>query len=241
MLNLMIRNDSHVTELKYHDLFMTAESRKIFSSYKITFPIAFLLMLLAVVLILIPDENVIGAGVKYVYLHVALVFTGTLGFALMGITGIIVLILNREAVLNLVISLGWVSASAYALSILISMISASIMWGSVSFTEPYMVMSIQVLLAAMVVQISFLLIPWLKLKAVMSLVPVIFLIWMTNTTKMVLHPASPIRDSTSSIIKISFIAVFIPCLLLSGILVYHIHEYIKRKTALDLSHDIEGV
>ena len=210
---------------------MTIELKEKFSSYKITFFPALILIILAVVLMLIPDESVMGAGIKYVYLHVALVFTGTLGFALMGITGIIILILNKEALFYLVISLGWVSAAAYTFSILVSMISASIFWGSVSFTEPYMAMSIQVLLAAMVVQISYLLIPWIKLKAVMSLIPIIFLLWLTNTTKMVLHPASPIRDSSSSIIKISFIAVFIPCLLFAIFWVYQLYCFLKQRTA----------
>lgn len=195
-------------------------------------------MILAVVLVLIPDESVMGAGIKYVYVHVALVFTGTLGFAMMGITGVIVLILNKKTLFNLIISLGFVSSAAYAFSILISMISASIMWGSVSFTEPYMVMSIQVLLAAMVVQISYLLMPWLKLKAVMSLIPIIFLLWLTNTTKVVLHPASPNRDSSSSIIKISFAAVFIPCLLLALFLVYQLYSFLKqRATSLENKTD----
>lgn len=210
---------------------MTTERKGKFSSYKITFPTALFLMILAVVLMLIPDESLMGAGIKYVYLHVALVFTGTLGFALMGITGIIVLVLNKEALFYLVISLGWVSATAYAFSILISMISASIIWGSVSFTEPYMVMSIQVLLAAMVVQISYLLMPWLKLKAVMSLIPIIFLLRLTSTTKLVLHPASPIRDSSSSIIKISFAAVFIPCLLFALFWVYQMYSFLKQRAA----------
>lgn len=210
---------------------MTAELKDIFSAYKIAIPTAIILMILAVVLVLIPDESVMGAGIKYVYVHVALVFTGTLGFAMMGITGVIVLILNKKTLFNLVISLGFVSSAAYAFSILISMISASIMWGSVSFTEPYMVMSIQVLLAAMVVQISYLLMPWLKFKAVMSLIPIIFLLWLTNTTKVVLHPASPIRDSSSSIIKISFAAVFIPCLLLSLFWVYQLYSFLKQRAA----------
>lgn len=209
---------------------MTTKLREKYFSYKLIFPLAAILVILAVVLMLIPDESIMGAGIKYVYLHVALILTGTFGFALMGIAGIIVLILHKETHFFLVISSGWVSIAAYTLSILLSMISASIIWGSVSFTEPYMVMSIQILLAALVVQISYMLIPWLKLKAVMSLIPIIFLIWLTNTTEMVLHPASPIRDSSSSIIKFSFIAVFIPCLLLSVFFIYHIFRYRINKT-----------
>ena len=219
---------------------MTTEPKEKFSSYKITFPIAAFLIILAVVLMLIPAESIMGAGIKYVYLHVALAFTGTVCFALMGITGLFVVILKKEILFHLVISLGWVSVAAYTLSILLSMISASIFWGSVSFTEPYMVMSIQVLLAALVVQISYILIPWLKLKAAMSLIPILFIIWLTNTTEMVLHPSSPIRDSSSSIIKISFVAVFIPCLLISGFLVYHIFNFLKRRSAAITSNDPEG-
>jgi len=216
---------------------MSAESKSILSRYKVSIPIALLLVILFVVLVLLPDESILGPAVKYVYLHVALAFTGTLGFGLMALTGIVVLLFNKDALLNLVISLGLVSVGAYTLSILVSMISASISWGSVSLTEPYMVMSIQVLLASLVVQISYVLIPWIKLKAVMSLIPIVFLLWLTNTTKLVLHPASPIRDSSSTIIKISFAAVFIPCILISGLVVFQIFNYLKNKDAVSAVSD----
>lgn len=154
----------------------------------------------------------------------------------MALIGIAVLILNKETLFNLVISIGWVSISSYALSIIISMISASISWGSVSLTEPYMVMSIQVLLASLVVQISYYLIPWLKLKSVMSIIPIIFLIWITNSTNVVLHPVRPIRDSSSGIIKLSFISVFIPCVILTGYIAIHLYRYLNSVNA-DVSAD----
>jgi hypothetical protein len=210
---------------------MNSSQRDKKSSYKFIATIAAILAILSIVLIVIPAENVMGSAVKYVYLHVALAFTGTIGFGLMGVTGIFVLIFSRESLLNLVMSLGWISVIAHTLSIMVSMIPASIIWGSVSFTEPYMVMSIQILLAALVVQISYILIPWLKLKALMSLIPILFQLWLANTTKLILHPSSPIRDSSSDIIKISFVAVFVPCVLLSGIMVYYLFNYLKTRSS----------
>lgn len=215
---------------------MTGKSTIKYSAYKLILPFAIFLIILMAVMMLIPGENTLGPAVRYVYLHVALSFTGTIGFGLMAVTGILILILGKESMFNLMLSLGWVSTGAYIAGVLISMISASLAWGSVSLSEPYMIMSIQVILAAMVVQISYLLIPWTKLKAVMSLLPIIFLLWLTNTTRLILHPSSPIRDSSSSVIKLSFAAVFLPCLIFSGYLVYLLFRYYGiKQTALEQS------
>ncbi len=209
---------------------MTEVSNIKYPGYKLFLPIIIFFFILLLVLVLIPGESTLGPAVKYVYLHVAFSFTGTLGFGLMAVTGIAVLGTGKQALLNLILSLGWVSTGAYITGVLISMISASISWGSVSLSEPYMIMSIQVILAAMVVQISYYLIPWLKMKALMSIIPITFLLWLTNTTRLVLHPSSPIRDSSSSGIKISFALVFFPCLIFSGYLVYLLFRFYQRKT-----------
>ena len=208
---------------------MTEKSKIKYSAYKFSLPVVIFLVIIIVAIMLIPGENTLGPAIKYVYLHVAFSFTGTIGFGLMAATGLAVLILSKRTLIDLMISLGWVSTGAYITGVLISMISASITWGSVSLSEPYMIMSIQVILASLVVQISYFLIPWLKLKAVMSLIPIIFLLWLTNTTKLVLHPSSPIRDSSSSIIKISFAAVFLPCLLFAGYIAYRLFRLYQEK------------
>jgi hypothetical protein len=210
---------------------MTGETKIKYSAYKFSLPVVVFLVILIVVMILIPGEKTLGPAVKYVYLHVAFSFTGMLGFGLMALSGIILLIFSKESLVNLMISLGLVSTGAYIAGVLISMISASIAWGSVSFSEPYMIMSVQVILAALVIQISYFIVPWLKLKAVMSTIPVIFLLWLTNTSRLVLHPSSPIRDSSSGIIKLSFAAVFLPCLLFSGYCVYHLFRFYQINRA----------
>ena len=51
---------------------MTTELREKYFSYKLIFPLAAILVILAVVLMLIPGESIMGAGIKYVYLHVLL-------------------------------------------------------------------------------------------------------------------------------------------------------------------------
>ena len=61
----------------------------------------------------------------------------------------------------------------------------------------------------------------------MSFIPIIFHLWLTNTTELVLHPSSPIRDSSSTIIKLSFAAVFIPCFLLTGYFVYLLYKFLQ--------------
>ena len=68
-----------------------------------------IIILSAILLWLAPAEQTLGQGIKVVYLHVALIWTGMTGMVLAGLLGLAVLISGRFGLEKWTHTLGWVA------------------------------------------------------------------------------------------------------------------------------------
>ena len=109
-------------------------------------------LLAALILILMPAEKTLGQIIKIVYLHGALSRAGMIGFWAAGIVGIIYLLRPRPALARWTQALllgGW---SYWAAHFLVSMPATRLTWGPwIAWGEPRVTMTLQVLLAGLVV------------------------------------------------------------------------------------------
>jgi hypothetical protein len=170
--------------------------------------LAGILLLAALVLALAPEEKSLGQGIKVVYVHVALTWTGLTGILLLGLLGLGVLVTGRAAWLKWAQSAGWAALILFGGGFAMSMWAARINWGAVFWDEPRTRMAGNIIALTLIV---LLLNAWrtpVRLRGLLALVPAIFTLYWVATTRLVLHPQSPILTSDSRAIQFTFFGLF---------------------------------
>ena len=165
-------------------------------------------LLSAVVVGMAPTERTLGDGIRVVYVHVALIWTGMLGLALGGILGLVLLLSARQETARWLAPLGRIAFGFYLASSLVSLVAQQVNWGGISWNEPRTGAMLQLLAVALIVQI---LSGWVQdgriqggLHAFLGL----FLLWSWRTTPLQLHPENPVGTSTSATIPLVFYGLF---------------------------------
>lgn len=172
--------------------------------------ITIFLFILILLIILSPNENTLGSTIKYVYLHVSLIWCGSLGLILVSL-----LLLAHPVMKNKFYSTGDLellsifSISAYSFGILLSLISAKITWGSIYWQEPYMDMSIKLIVISVLSLVTIYLFPKVKFIYYLLGIPGIYYIFTMINIQGILHPDDPIGSSPSLSIKLSFALFFL--------------------------------
>ena len=187
-----------------------------------------LVIIIILILWLAPLERSLGSTIKYVYLHVALTWSATVGMGLMAILGIGYVFWRRESLDHWRQTIGWVTLSAWCIAIVISTIAAKIAWGSVSWSEPLIIVALLILLSLLAVQLLEGIIHSPLIRGIVSIFPIGFLIVLTNQAPRVIHPDDPINSSDYWPIKFTFYILFLVCLLLAVWIVWFIEQRRKQ-------------
>lgn len=152
-----------------------------------------------VVLWIAPEEKTLGDGIKPVYLHVSLTWTGMLLLGVSLLLGVWVLIVGSAAASQwqaYVVNSGFV---IYAVGFVVSMYASLINWGGVPFFEP----SVQQALGYLVVGVLLWGASWWfnppRLKAAVGMLAAGMLLLATDSSQSILHPESPVNTSPLTI------------------------------------------
>jgi len=173
-----------------------------------------LMLLAGLVVWFAPDEQTLGSGIKAVYVHVALIWTGMAGLMLLAPLGIALLGWPNLRGQGWIQTLGWVALAFFMAGLGTSVIAARVNWGDVFWQEPRNAAMLKVVAVALIVLI---LTSWplqVRLKGLLYLGLTGFLVWSLFTTELILHPRNPIQSSTSNAIQGTFGGVFVLCALL---------------------------
>ena len=181
-------------------------------------------LLVGALVLLAPAERTLGDSIKIVYLHVALIWGGMTGLSFAGVMGLVVAISPHKRLQEWAQTTGLVSLVSFGGGIGISMIAAKVNWGSISWAEPRMFASLNVLALAIIVQVINGWPIWERLKGILRVLLTIFLSWSILNTPLILHPRDPIRESSSVAIQISFIGLFILCFLIGAWIVFYLRR-----------------
>ena len=185
----------------------------------------------AFLLVLAPQESTLGQGIKSVYMHVALTWTGMAGFVVAGLLGLALLATGSQRLAVWMQTLGWVAFGFYAAGIAMSTLASKVNWGNIFWQEPRMMAAFNGLAVATIILAANIWIPWLRLRgALQALLPVI-IFWLTYSAPLLLHPRNPITTSDSLGIKLAFGGMF---LLMAGVavwLVWAIRKKVSSKAA----------
>ena len=165
-------------------------------------------LLAAVLLWLAPGEQTLGSGIKSVYVHVALTWTGMSGFLIAGLVGLAVAIFAKSRLQDWAHKIAWVALAFFSAGLAMSIVAASINWGAVFWQEPRTNSALQILAAGLIVQVAnSWSIPY-RLKGTLNFFLAVLLIWLVQTTPLVLHPGNAARSTTSLAIRFTFFALY---------------------------------
>lgn len=190
---------------------------------KIRFWLILVVILIAgsMLTLLAPDERTLGQGIKVVYVHVAFIWTGMLGFTLAGILGVLMLFMEKKTMHDLNLTLSWVSLACFSVGIALSLLASQVNWGGIYWQEPRMLSSLGFLAAATLVLIAKKLLPWYRARGALSAFLAFLLMWSILGIPLVLHPKSAIRESSAITIQLTFLAMFVLSSLAAACLVWY--------------------
>lgn len=177
--------------------------------------LAVIVILQATVLLVSPNEYTLGWGIKPVYLHVSLTWTGMLLFALAALLGLIVAITGRLALMVWARRVFRTAFVFYLVGFLISIYASWLNWNGIPWQEPKIQAAVNVIVAGIGAWYLVELVRPIRLKALAALIPFVFVVTGRNSPRMVLHPDNPVVSSPLGI-KSSFIVMFGLAILLAG-------------------------
>ncbi len=182
-----------------------AASRKVMASV-----LAGILAVAAILIWLAPVEQALGAGIKIVYVHVALVWAGMLWLLFAGVLGLARLATDRWGLSSWLDIVGRVGFGLYALATAVSLWAEVVNWGGILWEEPRTRAMLSVLAAAIIVQVLHTWQPTRpRVQAALHVALAAFLLVETQTAGLVFHPADPIGASTSTAIRLTFYSLFV--------------------------------
>ena len=155
-----------------------------------------------------PAEATLGSGIRTVYVHVGLTWTGTAVFLLAAVLGVLVMFTNSRFLHDWMRPAAWVATGFYAAGVGMSMVASKVNWGAVFLQEPRMAAAINSLGIALLIQVAASWFPWLRLRGFLNAIFMVLLYWVTYLAPLVLHPRDPIGTSSSTGIRSTFFVLF---------------------------------
>jgi hypothetical protein len=168
-------------------------------------------VLAALILLLMPGEKTLGWVIKIVYLHGALSRAGMVGFWAAGIAGLAFVLRPRPPLARWTQALllsGW---SYWAAHFIISMPATRLTWGPwIAWGEPRVTMTLQVLVAGLVVIVVTRLLQDDRFTAAAALLLAVAVAFLLGRTGVLRHPLDPIGNSPSTLFRLIYLLLLIP-------------------------------
>ncbi|TAK13868.1 MAG: hypothetical protein EPO32_03675 [Anaerolineae bacterium] len=157
--------------------------------------------------VLAPEEKTLGDGIRVVYVHVALTWTGMLLLGGTALLGLAVVAVPRPAWAAFQRRLYGVALAFFALGYGMSMLASLVNWGGVPIREPRFITSMNVLVIGVIAWFLADLFENPRLAGLLRAAPVLFLVWSVQTSTVVLHPASAVNTAPPGI-RYTFLGMF---------------------------------
>jgi len=162
-----------------------------------------------------PEERTLGVGIKPVYLHVSLTWVGMLLYVLAALFGIGVLITGKNNLASWMNTIFTLAVVFFGVGFLISMIASVVNWGGVPFREPRVIATMNVFIVSGVIWFLSRWINIIRVNGFLILIPIAFMYWGVESSRMVLHPDNPVNSSPDGI-RYTFYGMFFLAILLAG-------------------------
>ncbi|NIV13439.1 MAG: hypothetical protein GWN62_19785 [Aliifodinibius sp.] len=169
--------------------------------------LALIVILQLTILFISPEEKTLGVGIKPVYLHVSLTWTGMILFLINGLLGLANLIIGKEPLINWQRSVFLSALWFYGIGFLVSMYASWLNWGGIPYQEPRIQGAINVFVSAIAVWVLSELTKIGRVNGILGWIPIAFIFATRQSSSVVLHPDNPVSTSPLSI-KATFISMW---------------------------------
>lgn len=160
------------------------------------------------IVFLAPPERTLGDAIRWVYVHVALTWTGMAALAVAGLLGLALLVSGRTGLRDWMTTVGVLGLGFFAAGLVMSAFAARATWGGMFWDEPRTRANLQVLAVGVIVAVAS---PWLgrpRWQGGLFLALCAWMIVALAVSPLMLHPRSPIATSSSSPIRVTFASLF---------------------------------
>ena len=165
-----------------------------------------LLLALAVLTVLGPEEKSLGENVRIVYLHGAWVLTALVVFIAAGFMGLVGLLTRRPGAHDWSKALGRTAIIFWVTYLPLSLWAMQTNWNGLYLSEPRFRVAVIFAGAGVLLQIGLSIIDRRSLTSIINMLFAAALVWWLQNTSSVLHPPpSPIFNSGIASIEIFFI------------------------------------
>ena len=166
-----------------------------------------ILILMAVLTALAPEEKTLGVGIKPVYVHVSFTWTGLVAFALAAVLGLVGAIWPSQKTLSWVKAIFGAAIASFLLGFLLSMLASYVNWGGVPLQEPRFISSMRILAVAALAGALMNFVPWERLVSLLGAAPAVMMFFITQSPRLALHPDSAVRSAPPAIMY-TFLGMF---------------------------------
>ena len=190
--------------------------------------LGFIIVTQFIVLFLAPEEGTLGQGIKPVYLHVSLTWTGMLLFYVIAVLGLILVFWRNERLYFWLRTVFSVAYGMYLVGFLVSLLASYINWGGIPIMEPRIRTASNVLAVS---TIAFVISTWLNKKRLIgavSIAPAVFMVFTVSSSTLALHPENPVNSSPVGIMVTFYIMFFLAILLAGWWILYLYRKEHKR-------------
>ncbi len=176
--------------------------------------LALIVILQITILVISPEEMTLGIGIKPVYLHVSLTWTGMVLFLINGLLALGVVVSANEKLACWQRRFFMLSLIFYGVGFLISMYASWLNWGGIPWQEPKIRTASNVVVSGIGAWYLRELIKPNRLKGLAGMIPLAYLFLGGRSPRMVLHPDNPVATSPIGI-QSTFFVLFGLAILLS--------------------------
>jgi hypothetical protein len=194
------------------------------SSQRLLLVVLVLLLLSALVVWFAPPEKTMGYGIRPVYVHVALIWTGLFGLLAVTGLGLWLGVSGQTAIWAWLESAGWVTLGFLIASFVVSIFAQIINWNGIFLDEPRMQAMIRVMVVFSLVHIAQRWLPNVRWRGWVMAVASPVLLFTLRVSPLVLHPDDPISVAVSLPIQLTFITLFILLIMVAILLVLQLQS-----------------
>lgn len=167
-----------------------------------------LLLAMALVVWLSPEERTLGTRIKIVYIHVSFVWTGLTGILLTGLLSLWLLLRPGTKWLGKFLPIiSMTSLIIFGIGFLLSLAAAKINWGAIPWTEPRAIGAMRILAMGSIMQVLAFWFPKHRFRAVLNIGLLIFAGLTSATMRNAVHPTNPIFTSESNSFAIAVLTL----------------------------------
>ena len=167
-----------------------------------------LLIAMAIVVWLSPEERTLGTRIKIVYIHVSFVWTGLTGILLTGLLSVWYLLRPSTKWLGKFLPvMSITSLIIFGIGFVLSLAAAKINWGAIPWTEPRAIGAMRILAMGLIIQVLAFWFPQYRLRAVLNIGLLIFAGLTSATMRNAVHPTNPIFTSESNSFAIAVLTL----------------------------------